>query len=115
MGLFSFFRKDKQSNPTAIQSDAPNLHAQPEIPKELFIEDGDPNTNQPENWINQSSKGIEAIYAFLQTDYESKGYSDALMNPDDSYRNDNIKLINLDLQILIQKAKNMKNHEYIKK
>jgi hypothetical protein len=104
MGLFSFFRKDKQSNPTAIQSDAPNLHAQPEIPKELFIEDGDPNTNQPENWINQSSKGIEAIYAFLQTDYESKGYSDALMNPDDSYRNDNIKLINLDLQILIQKV-----------
>lgn len=104
MGLFNFFRKNKQTNSTAIQSDAPNLNAQPDIPKEIFIEDSDPNTKQSDNWINQAYKGIEAIYSYLQTDYESKGYGDALINPDDSYRKDNIKLINLDLQILIQKV-----------
>jgi len=48
--------------------------------------------------------GIEAVYAFLQGDYESKGFNDALTNPDDSYKQDNIRLIKLDLQILIEKV-----------
>jgi hypothetical protein len=44
------------------------------------------------------------VYAFLQTDFESKGYHDALINPDDSYRKDNIKLLKHDLLILLQKV-----------
>jgi hypothetical protein len=51
-----------------------------------------------------SSKGLDAIYAFLQYDYESRGYNDALTNPDESYRNDNISLFNQDLQILIDRS-----------
>jgi hypothetical protein len=48
--------------------------------------------------------GIEAIYNFLQGDFESKGYNDALANPDDSYKSENIKLFKQDLDILIQKV-----------
>lgn len=50
------------------------------------------------------SKGIDAIYNFLQYDYESKGYNDALTNPDESYKADNIKMFNHDLFILIDKS-----------
>lgn len=50
------------------------------------------------------TKGLDAIYAFLQYDYESKGYNDALTNPDESYRNDNTRLIQHDLMILIERT-----------
>jgi hypothetical protein len=53
---------------------------------------------------NNPAKGLDAIYAFLQCDYESKGYNDALTNPDESYRNDNINLFRQDLQILIERT-----------
>lgn len=48
--------------------------------------------------------GVDAIFAFLQADYETKGYDDALTNPDESYKSDNIKLFQYDLQILIQRS-----------
>jgi hypothetical protein len=99
MGLFDFFRKNQPQTVTGVP-----MQQQPEISKELFIEDRDPNEQPPTIHSNGIANGIEAIYAFLQADYESKGYSDALTNPDDSYKTDNIKLIKLDLQILIQKV-----------
>lgn len=50
------------------------------------------------------TKGIDAIYSFLQSDYETKGYDDALTNPDESYKNDNIRLLRQDLMILIDRS-----------
>lgn len=96
MGLFNFFKKNQ---PTVS-----NGNGQPEIPKEVFIEERDPQDQATTLHPNGEAKGIEAIYAFLQADYESKGYSDALTSPDDSYKSDNIKLIKMDLQILVQKV-----------
>ena len=99
MGLFNFFNTKRpevnQNNVTTIQ---------PEIPKDLFIEELDPQENTNSNEARIEVNGIDTIYNFLQGDYESKGYSDALTNPDESYKTDNIKLIRLDLQILIQKV-----------
>lgn len=53
---------------------------------------------------SRGDKGLDAVYAFFQNDYESKGYNDALANPDESYRTDNIKLLNHDLFILIERT-----------
>lgn len=50
------------------------------------------------------SRGLDAIYSFLQFDYESKGYNDALTNPDESYKSDNIRLFHHDLLILIDRS-----------
>lgn len=50
------------------------------------------------------AKGLDAVYAFLQYDYESKGYNDALTNPDESYKADNIKLFHHDLMILLDRT-----------
>lgn len=96
MGLFSFFRKNR---PAML-----NGNAQPEISKDIFVAEQEPQEQSLALRSNGDVKGIEAIYAFLQADYEAKGYSDALTSPDDSYKLDNIKLIRMDLQILVQKV-----------
>jgi hypothetical protein len=57
-------------------------------------------TNLPVN----GDKGLDSVYAFFLNDYESRGYNDALTNPDESYKSDNIKLLNHDLFILIERT-----------
>lgn len=51
-----------------------------------------------------ASRGLDAVYSFLQSDYESKGYNDALTNPDESYKADNIRLFHHDLIILLDRT-----------
>ena len=94
MGVFNFFKKNQPQG----SSNQPS-----EIPKDILAENYNPQQLMPIQ-SNGQTNGIEAIYAFLQADYEAKGYSDALTSPDDSYKTDNVKLIKLDLQILIQKV-----------
>jgi hypothetical protein len=79
-----------------------------EIPREIFIEESDPAEDNAPNITymnsNGESKGIESVYAFLQADYETRGYNDALANPDDNYKNESVKLLRMDLDILLQRA-----------
>jgi hypothetical protein len=97
MGLFDFL---KQNHQKAV----PDGNQQQVSQKEILAEDrpsqDQPLTDQPDAEV----KGIGAIYAFLQADYESKGYNDALTSPDEKYKAENIKLIKMDLQILIMKV-----------
>lgn len=69
--------------------------------KELFVEEN-------ESVINSNTQiekyNLEKIYDFAEIDYEQKGYDDALMNPDNSYSDDNMKLLKLDLGIRIKRA-----------
>ena len=97
MGLFNSFRKQTINGIDHTTSTV-------EIPRDVFIEEKEPGQNGRTGHHNGSDQGIQGIYAFLQADYESRGYSDALMNPDDSYKQDNIKLLRHDLEILVQKV-----------
>lgn len=104
MGLFSFF-KSNQPQITPPTNGTETNRETPDIPRDLFIEDGEPQ-QQPTIYSTQGgANGIEAVYAFLEADYASRGYNDALTNADDSNRADAIKLIKLDLLILIQRVK----------
>jgi hypothetical protein len=102
MGLFSFLKKSGQENAGTNNKDTGLellSNHKPEIQGDKIIEKNDP--------LKDSSgmvRGINEIYAFLETDFESKGYHDALINPDDSYRRDNLKLLKHDLIILLQKV-----------
>lgn len=93
MGLFSF--KQKKS--------AANTNPESTIDAASEIAGGSQSSVNPAV-MEQQSYGIDAIYAFLQADYEARGYNDALTNPDESYKADNIKLFQHDLQILIQRS-----------
>jgi hypothetical protein len=57
-------------------------------------------TNLPVN----GEKGLDTVYAFFLNDYEPRGYNDALTNPDESYKSDNITLLNHELLILIERT-----------
>src|SRR5512145_3363247 len=102
MGWFNFFSKkngvEKQNTGNDVIS-----HMDPDIQKDL-MPDGDFKLQQGSLAANGLGNGMEQIYSFLQADYESKGYSDALVNPDNSYKTDNIRLMQLDLKILIDKT-----------
>jgi hypothetical protein len=100
MGLFSFLKRRKDKRTGENQDGT----AYPEITKAMFIEDQDPLENMNLQPVNPDTKGIGEIYLFLQKDYESRGYNDALTNPDESYRIDNMRLLKEDLSILIQKV-----------
>ena len=94
MGLFNFTRKKEKVNTSLPGADVPMVERSM-VPQP--IDAPTPTTETPQ-------LGVDAIYAFLQYDYETKGYNDALTNPDESYKNDNIKLFQYDLHILIQRS-----------
>lgn len=69
--------------------------------EELFVEK---NPVLDDGFI-ASSKGILAIYHYLEGDFEKKGFDDAMISPDESYKKENIRLIRYDLEIIIQKVR----------
>src|SRR5690606_25909375 len=72
-----------------------------DIAEDLFIE------KKPilDDTFMASTKGILAIYHYLESDFEGKGFDDAMINPDESYKKENIRLIKFDLVIIIQKVR----------
>ncbi len=91
MGWFTTFKRKKESDPVLIEQANDSL----------------PKVDQSQ--LNGSSvhdnQGIFLIYAFLQQDFEDRGFNDALISADQGYKDDNIKLIKYDLEILIQQVK----------
>ena len=97
MKFLNSIRKNVLANNSSSEVD--------EIPvaKELFIDETVPS----EGSVGSSSGsvlGLDAVYLFLEADYEPRGYDDALTNPDNSYKNDNLRLLSQDLSILIKKV-----------
>jgi len=72
-----------------------------DIAEDLFIE------KKPvlDDTFMASTKGILAIYHYLESDCETKGFDDAMISPDESYKKENIRLIKFDLEIIIQKVR----------
>jgi hypothetical protein len=100
MGIFNFFRpKQSPVSLSESQDGSQGLH-------DPLMGDQGVQEYVAASPGNGQLTGIEAVYVFLQADYESRGYNDALINADNSNRNDGIKLIKLDLQLLIRRVKN---------
>lgn len=98
MGLFNLFKNNqKQLKPNENQIALPAS----DFPAEITSGE---NNHGKAAVFNGEAKGIESIYSFLQSDFEIKGYNDALTSPEDSNKKDNMRLIQLDLEILIEKV-----------
>lgn len=99
MGFWNFFKGSKSSAPATEElkealpeikrEDPADLPAPPEDKKSVTIDYG---TGMP----------IDLIYAFLKEDYETKGYDDALCNPDNSYKEMNKILIRSNFEIKLK-------------
>ena len=110
MSIFNFLKKTSSpaENPTSN-----------DIPEDLFIEKANPSdanetlkinhinennanpTQQNSNSINDKIINIEGLYLFLQNNWEENGFNDALANPDDSYRKDNLEFLTIDFELKV--------------
>lgn len=94
MGVFDFFRR-KQAIVEPIEE------------QNVLVEE----TNE-EKTVNNvvtitygTGKAIDLIYNFLKDDYESKGYDDALTNPDSSYKEMNKAMIKSSLEVKFKQVR----------
>ncbi|AXY73611.1 hypothetical protein D3H65_06270 [Paraflavitalea soli] len=102
MGLFSIFNRQQRNGHNGTSP----LEAVPDIPEELFIEKEQPEKAPPEaKPANQQNGGIHQLYEFLDKNYESKGYNDALINPDTTHLDQNVIALKNDLERSIRKVK----------
>lgn len=103
MGLFNIFNRQRQNghNHTAALEGAI-----PDIPEATFVEKGNPEKEQPEEKaVTVAIGGIHHLYDFLDKNHESKGYNDALINPDTTHLEQNVIAIKNDLERSIRKVK----------
>lgn len=98
MGLFSFFnQKEKSGVNTPL----------PAIPENVFIENQKQEANAAANNAGSPNNlnGINLLFEFLERNHESKGYDDALVNPDHTHLNENVKALKNDLERTFRKVK----------
>lgn len=103
MGLFNFFNRQQRNGHNPIHNIESLLD---DVPEETFIEkEQSEKAQQEEKAANQPVSGIHLLYEFLDKNYESKGYTDALMNPDTSHLEQNVTALKNDLERSIRKVK----------
>ena len=103
MGLFDIFNRQRpngHNHTMAIEN------AIPDIPETTFIEKDAPEKELPnEKAVTPFNGGIYLLYDFLDKNYESKGYNDALINPDTTHLDQNVIALKNDLERSIRKVK----------
>lgn len=108
MGLFNFFNRKQNSNGNGIDYKQDNLPiSSVEIPENIFIEreKSTAESSQTERTVSNSDNGISTLFAFIEKNYESKGYDDALINPDSIHLEQNVEALKNDLERTIRKIK----------
>ncbi|WP_160715797.1 hypothetical protein [Chitinophaga solisilvae] len=101
MGLFNIFNRQRLNGHTMAMEPAI-----PDIPETLFIEKEAPEKEPPEaKSVTPLNGGILLLYDFLDKNYESKGYNDALINPDATHLDQNVIALKNDLERSIRKVK----------
>jgi hypothetical protein len=93
MGLFDLFTTNEEKEKKTIEPS-----------EDQFIDSSEPI--ELINNQNNNIKNLDSIYDFCSIDFEERGYQDALINPDSSYKNDNLNLLIEDLSMIINQAKN---------
>ncbi|PWS32533.1 hypothetical protein [Pedobacter paludis] len=107
--MFKIFSNDKAKNMPSNQfqaSDATNQLTKIDIPENVFIEKevGSFGENN-ESKIKKPESTIESLFDFLDKNHETKGYEDALMNPDVKHLNQNVDALNNQLERLLEELK----------
>ncbi|MCD9574454.1 hypothetical protein [Flavobacterium soyae] len=106
MGLFNYFNR----NQPKINNSNENIETEPkqtypEISEKIFIQtEKFPEGISKEHPVSQEN-GISLLFEFLEKNYESKGYDDALINPDNTHLEQNIEALKSDLERTIRKIK----------
>jgi hypothetical protein len=76
-----------------------------EIPEHVFVEYAHPSKKNRMEEQNEVPAifDLETLYKFLDQNLEKKGYEDALVNPDTSYMEEHIRLLQNELELLVSR------------
>ncbi|PWV54448.1 hypothetical protein [Chitinophaga sp. S165] len=103
MSFFDIFTRQQPNRHTHTLTVENNMT---DIPENTFIEKEAPEKEQPEEKVAMPlTGGIHILYDFLDKNYESKGYNDALINPDTTHLDQNVIALKNDLERSIRKVK----------
>lgn len=107
MGLFSFFNKRNGQTNGADMLNGSSSQALPDIPEDVFSEKEKPadSSLNSESGAKTNENGISVLFQFLERNHESKGYDDALINPDNTHLQQNVEALKNDLERTIRKLK----------
>mgnify|MGYP000561198248 CR=1 FL=1 len=102
MSLFNLFRKQQEvvvENPAMVEELAENGN---QVTDET---ESDEKDNSSVIIKYGTGMPIDLVFSFLKEDYETKGYDDALSNPDISYKEMNKSMIRSNLEIKFHQVK----------
>lgn len=102
MGFWNLFRSEQAAMAEAKQSEQDQV---PEIQKGDFIDEIPPSDDNSLMIRYGTGMPIDLIYGFLKEDYETKGYEDAMSNPDVSYKEMNKQIIRSNLEVKFRQVK----------
>lgn len=102
MGFWNLFRSKQAAMAEAKQSEQDQV---PEIQKGDFIDEMSPSDDNTLIIRYGTGMPIDLIYGFLKEDYETKGYEDAMSNPDVSYKEMNKQIIRSNLEVKFRQVK----------
>lgn len=94
MALFGLFNKKKNESyiPFQSSSDTPDSSIG-EVTNQTSIEEATAQENQPLTVSYATGWPIDIIYGYLHKNYESKGYDDAMLNSNLTFRDMNMTII----------------------
>ena len=98
MRFIDFFRKNMSNTPVSTE----------EFGQEENVMNENPTNEKDSSMVTikyGTGMPIDLIYAFLQKDYESKGYEDALSNPEVSYKEMNKDIIRSKLEVKFRQVR----------
>lgn len=108
MGFFSWKTKSPATESQVKENDST---PKPEVDESVFVDYSDPNSSQDENkkTVYTISYGtgfpIDMIYSYIVRDFEQKGFDDAMVNPENSYKESGKKLIINELKQLFEQVR----------
>ncbi len=108
MGIFNFFtNKQHPANEAGAYQNNTTEDRPSAIPEDIFVERGQPNAESglADPVVSSVVNNIDMLYRFLDRNLESKGYDDALMNPDSYHLEQNLDAQRKELIRTIKKVK----------
>jgi hypothetical protein len=113
--MFNFFKSTDKNGANTSNLNGHNFTATPVLPEveeRVFIEQGGTPAAPPVgHFTDQAPAPVSAdhsigvLYAFLDRNHESKGYDDALLNPDSSHLTQNLEALENELVRTINRVK----------
>ena len=108
--MWRFFRNETKLDPASSapsfeSAAAPKIESSVDIPERLFIEKEQVEEKNVAPSALKIESNIEQLFNFLDRNHETKGYEDALMNPDISHLHQNLMALKNELVRTIRRVK----------